>query len=88
MENWICEKCGGYIRVNLDLIEIGTKISFSIEMSDSCRRWNDGWFLFKKENYVLIFDKMNLYFLDKNHIYPADAPVNFLYNMFNCCECV
>lgn len=89
MEKWKCNYCNGYISVNVDMIEFFDKVDFKIfeDIGGLYLKYIPGHVLFKDNDMVYISCDFGLYRVHKNNIYPKNAPVKFIYNMFWTCLC-
>lgn len=90
MNKWICPICGLYIKVDYSNIEIGDEVEFKAFIDNSFAN-----FIFlrglisKKENsYLYVSTFKGLFVVNQDEVYPADAPVRFIYNMFGECNCL
>jgi hypothetical protein len=87
MNDWQCSKCKKYISVDLNKIKIGESVSFKL--------YEDGLYVKYEAGIVLNVDKKNFFIRSnyglhrvvKNNVYPLNAPISFVYNMFGVCSC-
>ncbi|MCU4576245.1 hypothetical protein ACMUMS_06085 [Acinetobacter courvalinii] len=91
MRNWVCKKCGLYKKINANEIKVGKKVYF-IKMINDVHRLNkqeiDRGVVLSRDGHSLIILSNNLLFVvNDTDVYPEDAPVYFVYNMFGTCEC-
>lgn len=91
MKNWKCRNCGLYIRVDKDKIKVGNVIVFSkVVLIQRYKKMKlaQGVVVGREQEKFKVLHEGAYYFLEKDEVYPADAPVFFLYNMFGECKCL
>lgn len=90
MKKWVCKKCGLYKRIKAGEIKSGRKVFF-IRLDHQINKVNEkidrGVVLSRNANSLIILSKNVLFVVKDTHVYPEDAPVYFVYNMFGVCEC-
>lgn len=90
MRSWKCEKCGQYIPFNIDTIEFNDVVVFNIH--NQSRRFRGhltihARVLSKSNHFLFVVSGIDFYCIDIKYVYPRDAPVAFIYNMFGECIC-
>ncbi len=91
MRKWVCKKCGLYKKINANEIKVGRKVHF-IKLSNDVHRLNKkeidrGVVLSRNDHALVILSNNLLFVVNDTDVYPEDAPVYFVYNMFGTCEC-
>ncbi len=90
MKKWVCKKCGLYKRIHMNNIKTGQNVFF-IKYNERAQRKDKkierGTVLSKSDNNLIVLSNNALFTVEIADIYPEDAPVYFIYNMFGVCEC-
>lgn len=88
-DKWICKECGLYIKVDFNNIKIGDEVEFKIFIDNSLENYKflKGVVNKKENNNFYVSSCSGLFLMSKNNLYPSDAPVDFIYNMFGTCFC-
>ncbi|MCH7314401.1 hypothetical protein [Acinetobacter sp. ANC 3882] len=90
MKEWICIKCKRYKRFNSNNLRLGQMVFFpifeieGIEIKKIIRK---GVVLKRKDSILKILEDGQIFYLEETDVYPVDAPVEFIYNMFGECFC-
>lgn len=90
MKNWKCETCGRYIRVKPEKIEKNSKVVFRVCINSRCHSKSKaviGKVLERKGDFFYIVCGVDFYYVNFKDLYPINAPVEFIYNMFGECYC-
>lgn len=85
-----CKVCNRYIMVSYQNIFLGCQVSFKVyEHNGVYARYKRivGMILHKNNGLFYVVSDLDFYVLSFFQIYPVDAPVRFLYNMFGVCDC-
>ncbi|WP_047426686.1 hypothetical protein [Acinetobacter sp. neg1] len=90
MRNWKCRECKRYIPVSINTIEINDIVVFQIshpakkikhKITIKARVLN------KDNIFLFLVSGRDFYLVDYRDVYPPNAPVFFVYNMFGICDC-
>lgn len=91
MRKWVCKKCGLYKKIIASDIKVGRKVYFIKLNNDfhglSKQEIDRGVVLSRNANSLIILSNNLLFVVKDTDVYPEDAPVSFVYNMFGVCEC-
>lgn len=90
MRKWKCKVCGGYILVSVENIMVGSRVvfrSYRNGVSDSDYKFLHAVVLESEDDFFYLVSYGDFYKLKKTFVYPEDAPVPFVYNMFWSCFC-
>lgn len=87
MEYLRCVKCYGYKKYNVDDLKSGDLVYFYNYNKSGGYIILKGFILSKSVAGFKVSDGNKKYLVDKENIYPYDAPVAMIYNMFGVCEC-
>lgn len=90
MKKWICLTCGKYKKFEPEAFKVGQIVffhQFTIEAEEIYKIIRKGVILKRKAQVLTILDCGEIVYLKDNDVYPEDAPVNFIYNMFGECIC-
>lgn len=85
MRRWKCGFCNKYIIFNFESINIGDDVNFLICKDGLYSLYMTGCVLFLE--FVYVISCLGFYRVDKFKVYPSNAPVPFVYNMFGTCYC-
>lgn len=90
MKKWVCRKCGLYKKINPVEITAGRKVFF-IKVDSYINKVKEeiakGVILSRSGSSLIVLSDNLLFMVKDTEVYPEDAPVNFVYNMFGTCEC-
>ncbi|WP_032881779.1 hypothetical protein [Acinetobacter sp. WC-323] len=90
MKKWVCKKCGLYKRIKASEIKPGQKVFF-IKFERHANKINGkvacGEVLSRHANALTLLSKNIIFVVKDTDVYPKDAPVYFIYNMFGECDC-
>lgn len=91
INDWRCCKCGGYFPVDFYKIKVGDKVYFVFSHIQSGKVINliyrVGLVIEKTGNKLIVKYNNKKYILGITQVYPFNAPVSFVYNMFWVCGC-
>ncbi|QRQ11549.1 hypothetical protein [Acinetobacter pittii] len=91
INDWKCCKCGGYFLVNFYEIKEGDKVYFIFSQLQSDKVTNSiyrvGLVVEKTSNILVVKYNKKKYRVENTKVYPFEAPVAFIYNMFWICGC-
>lgn len=87
MKRWKCDFCNKYILFKFEDANIGDSVDFLICKEGPFLRCMAGCVLFLEFDYVYVVSCLGFYRVDKCKVYPSNAPVAFIYNMFGVCSC-
>nr|WP_277606217.1 hypothetical protein [Acinetobacter genomosp. 15BJ] len=90
VKKWVCKNCGLYKKVIPSHIKSGRKVFF-IHDADNIGKFNKiiskGTVVSRNQDVLIILSESVLFMIKDSDVYPEDAPVYFVYNMFGTCEC-
>lgn len=94
MKKWVCKQCGLYRKVNPGNIKVGQRVYF-YKKKKCAERTPDqineepfkGVVLRKENGLISVLTNKGISKVNDNDLYPENAPINFVYNMFGVCEC-
>lgn len=90
MKNWVCKKCGGYIKFSVNSISIGTRVVFKLHkdgLNYSEFNFIHAVVLNIDSNFFYLVSYGDFYKVDKSLVYPENAPAKIIYNIFWSCYC-
>ncbi|MEB6479324.1 hypothetical protein [Acinetobacter vivianii] len=90
MKKWMCRKCGLYKKIDPAEISAGRKVFFmkvDSHIDKVKKEIGKGVILSRSGKSLIILCDNLLFMVDDTDVYPEDAPVYFVYNMFGVCEC-
>ena len=90
MKRWKCKKCGGYIKVSVENILVGSSVVFGLYKDGLCNsecKYLHAVVLESGDDFFYLVSYGDFYKIRKIFVYPEDAPVPFIYNMFWLCFC-
>ncbi|WP_202743796.1 hypothetical protein [Acinetobacter calcoaceticus] len=96
MKNWVCKQCGMYQKVNPNGIKAGQKVYFYKNKNIADRLADQinvdvvkGTVLRRDNGFITIVvsESVGIVKVKAADVYPEDAPINFVYNMFGACAC-
>lgn len=90
MKKWICLTCGKYKKIDPDNLKTGQIVffyQFKIDAEEIQKIIKHGIILKRKNKILTILDEGEIFYLLDKDVYPIDAPVDFIYNMFGKCSC-
>ncbi|NIE97062.1 hypothetical protein NDN11_11425 [Acinetobacter sp. C26M] len=91
MKKWVCKKCGLYKRIVPSNIKLGRKVFFIQKEADNMGKVTEiiykGSVVSRNDDVLMILSNGLLFTVKDTDVYPEDAPVYFVYNMFGVCEC-
>lgn len=90
MKKWVCKNCGLYKKVIPSRINSGRKVFFIQDVNHLgkvSRIISKGKVVSRNQDILIILSEGVLCMVKDIDVYPEDAPVYFIYNMFGACEC-
>ncbi|ENX35494.1 hypothetical protein F889_01163 [Acinetobacter colistiniresistens] len=90
MKKWVCKNCGLYKKVIPSHIKPGRKVFFihdAEDLSTVKKIISKGAVVSRNQDVLIILSEGVLWMVKESDVYPEDAPVYFVYNMFGTCEC-
>ncbi|WP_436868975.1 hypothetical protein [Acinetobacter courvalinii] len=88
MRKWVCKKCGLYKQINPHEIKPGCQVFFiKVNRNRKVSGIEKGKVLSRNGHSLIILSNRILYTVKDTDVYPEDAPVSFVYNMFGVCDC-
>ncbi|EPF80196.1 hypothetical protein GCM10025882_39700 [Acinetobacter gyllenbergii] len=91
MKKWICLTCGKYKKIVPEHLKTGQIVcfyQFKIDAEEIQKIIKHGIILKRKNKILTILDDGEIFYLLDRDVYPIDAPVYFIYNMFGKCRCL
>ncbi|ENX41960.1 hypothetical protein [Acinetobacter sp. NIPH 2100] len=87
MKKWICKSCGLYKKIIPGHIKSGRKVFFIHNADNMNKTIKKGVVVSRNKDILIILSEGLLCMVKDIDVYPEDAPVYFVYNMFGACEC-
>ncbi|ENW81726.1 hypothetical protein F909_01410 [Acinetobacter sp. ANC 3929] len=87
MKKWICKNCGLYKKIIPSHIKSGRKVFFIQNVDNINKTIKKGAVVSRNKDLLIVLSGSILYMVKDIDVYPEDAPVYFVYNMFGACEC-
>ncbi|MCU4337304.1 hypothetical protein [Acinetobacter dispersus] len=88
MKKWICKNCGLYKKIVPSHIKSGRKFFFIQNIDNINKTIKKGAVVSRNKDLLIILSDGILCMVKDTDVYPEDAPVYFVYNMFGMCECL